>query len=83
MTTGENMFFPIASSIVAEIAPEAERGTYYGAFSLFLSVGGNLSPLLGGTIWQLTGNPLLPWLLSPIYAAVSVLLALLLHKQKS
>lgn len=83
MTTGENMFFPIASSIVAEIAPEAERGTYYGAFSLFLSVGGNISPLLGGTIWQLTGNPLLPWLLSPIYAAVSVLLALLLHKQKS
>jgi len=81
MTIGENMFFPIASAFVAEIAPEAERGTYFGAFSLFLSVGGNVSPLLGGTIWQITGNPFLPWLLSPIYAGISVALALLLHKR--
>jgi MFS family permease len=81
MTIGENMFFPIASAFVAEIAPEAERGTYFGAFSLFLSVGGNVSPLLGGTIWQITGNPFLPWLLSPIYAGISVSLALLLHKR--
>jgi len=75
MTIGENMFFPIASVLVTEMAPEAERGTYVGAFSLFLSIGSNLSPLLGGTIWQLTGDPYLPWLLSPIYAAISVGLA--------
>jgi len=81
MTVGENMFFPIASALVAEIAPEAERGTYIGAFSLFLSVGGNLSPLLGGTIWQISGNPYLPWLLSPVYAGISVGLALLLRKR--
>lgn len=81
MTLGENMFFPIASALVAEIAPEAERGTYFGAFSLFLSIGGNVSPLLGGTIWQISGDPLLPWLLSPIYAGISVGLALLLRKR--
>lgn len=75
MTVGENMFFPIASALVTEIAPEAERGMYVGAFSLFLSIGGNISPLLGGAIWQLTGNPYLPWLLSPLYAAISVGLA--------
>jgi MFS family permease len=75
MTIGENMFFPIASVLVTEIAPEAERGMYVGAFSLFLSIGSNLSPLLGGTIWQVTGNPYLPWLLSPVYAAISVALA--------
>lgn len=75
MTVGENMFFPIASALVTEIAPEAERGMYVGAFSLFLSIGGNISPLLGGAVWQLTGNPYLPWLLSPIYAAISVGLA--------
>jgi MFS family permease len=76
MTVGENMFFPIASVLVTEIAPEADRGMYVGVFSLFLSVGSNLSPLLGGTVWQATGNPYLPWLLSPIYAAISVGLAL-------
>ena len=75
MTVGENMFFPIASALVTEIAPEAERGMYVGAFSLFLSIGGNISPLLGGAVWQLTGNPYLPWLLSPLYAAISVGLA--------
>jgi len=75
MTVGENMFFPIALALVAEIAPEAERGMYVGAFGLFLSIGGNISPLLGGAVWQLTGNPYLPWLLSPLYAAISVGLA--------
>jgi MFS family permease len=81
MTIGENMFFPLASALVTEIAPEEERGMYVGAFSLFLSVGGNLSPLLGGAIWQVTGNAFLPWLLSPIYAGISVVLALLLRKR--
>lgn len=75
MTIGENMFFPIASALVTEIAPEAERGMYVGAFGLFLSIGSNISPLLGGAVWQVTGNPYLPWLLSPLYAAISVGLA--------
>lgn len=75
MTVGENMFFPIASALVTEIAPEADRGMYVGAFSLFLSVGANVSPLLGGMVWQVTGNAELPWLLSPIYAGISVALA--------
>jgi len=75
MTLGENMFFPIASTMVTEISPESERGMYVGVLNLFLSLGSNISPLLGGTIWQLTGNPNLPWLLSPVYAAVSIVLA--------
>ncbi len=82
MTLGENMFFPIAQTLVTEIAPEAERGTYVGAFSLFLNIGGNMSPLLGGTIWQLTGNANLPWLLSPLYAAISVGLVILFRRKK-
>ncbi len=82
MTIGENMFFPIASTLVTDIAPEAERGMYVGAFSLFLNIGGNISPLLGGTIWQLTGNANLPWLLSPIYAAISVSLAVIFRRRR-
>ena len=83
MTLGENMFFPIAQTLVTEIAPEAERGMYVGAFSLFLNIGGNVSPLLGGTIWQLTGNANLPWLLSPAYAAISVGLAILFGRKNT
>jgi MFS family permease len=82
MTIGENIFFPIASTLVTEIAPEAELGMYVGAFGLFLSIGGNISPLLGGTVWQLTGDPYLPWLLSPIYAGISVGFALAFRKTK-
>lgn len=77
MTLGENMFFPIASTMVTEISPESERGMYVGILNLFLSMGANISPLLGGTIWQLTGNANLPWLLSPLYAAVSIVLAII------
>jgi MFS family permease len=82
MTLGENMFFPIAQTLVTEIAPEAERGMYVGAFSLFLNIGGNVSPLLGGAIWQLTGNANLPWLLSPVYAAISVALAIVFRLKR-
>ena len=80
MTLGENMFFPIAYTIITRIGPESDRGMYVGVFNLFLNLGGNLSPLLGGTIWQLTGNPNLPWLLSPLYALIAVLLAVLLRR---
>ena len=48
MTVGENMFFPIASAPVTEMAPEAELGIHVGASSLFLSIGAKVSPLLGG-----------------------------------
>ena len=75
MTLGENMFFPIAFDIVTRMSTEADRGMYVGMLTLFLSLGGNVSPLVGGTIWQLTGNANLPWLLSPIYAGVSIILA--------
>lgn len=74
MTLDENMFFPIAFDIVTKIPAEASRGMYVGMVNLFLSLGGNVSPLLGGTIWQITGNANLPWLLSPVYAAVSIVL---------
>lgn len=83
MTLGENIFFPIAQTLVADIAPEAERGMYVGAFGLFLSLGANVSPLLGGTIWQLTGNADLPWLLSPVYAAISVALAVVFRQKRT
>lgn len=48
MTVVENMFFPIASALVTEMAPEAELGIHVGTSSLFLSIGAKVSPLLGG-----------------------------------
>jgi MFS family permease len=80
MTLGENMFFPIAYTLVTQLGLESDRGMYVGAFNLFLNLGGNLSPLLGGTVWQLTGNANLPWLLSPVYALVSVMMAVLFSR---
>ena len=85
MTLGENMFFPIAYTLVTQLGLESDRGMYVGAFNLFLNLGGNLSPLLGGTVWQLTGNANLPWLLSPVYAFISVMMAVLFgrsHKKR-
>jgi len=82
MTIGENMFFPIAYSLVTQIGPESDRGMYVGALNLFLSLGANISPLLGGTIWQVTGEPNLPWLLSPVYAFISVMLLILFRRNR-
>jgi MFS family permease len=47
-TLGEVVGFPIAATLVADLAPIALRGRYQGAFSMAWGVAFALSPLLGG-----------------------------------
>jgi predicted MFS family arabinose efflux permease len=46
-TIGEMLLFPQAAAFVAEIAPQARRGQYMGAYSLALSVAFIIGPWLG------------------------------------
>lgn len=46
-TLGEVMMAPLNSSVVADLAPEALRGRYQGAFGLTWSSGFLVAPLLG------------------------------------
>jgi MFS family permease len=60
-TVGEVVGFPIAATLVADLAPVALRGRYQGAFSMAWGVAFALSPLLGGELLTRLGAQAL-WL---------------------
>jgi MFS family permease len=60
-TVGEVLGFPVASAIVADLAPADLRGRYQGAFSMAWGMAFTLSPLLGGQVLHRLGGEVL-WL---------------------
>src|SRR3954466_15909157 len=61
-TVGEVIGFPVASTMVANLAPPALRGRYQGAFSMCWGVAFVISPLTAGEVIQRFGARTL-WLL--------------------
>ena len=55
-TVGEVLGFPVASALVADLAPVELRGRYQGAFSMSWGLAFTLSPLLGGEVLQRFGG---------------------------
>jgi len=61
-TVGEVVGFPVASLLVAELAPVALRGRYQGAFSMVWAMSMSVSPIIGGQVIERLGAPAL-WVL--------------------
>ncbi|HEX9241304.1 MAG TPA: MFS transporter [Anaeromyxobacter sp.] len=59
-SAGEVVGFPYAALLVAEIAPEALRGRYQGAFSMSWALAFTLAPLVGGGLLA-GGGPSVLW----------------------
>jgi MFS family permease len=71
-TIGEVVGFPVASTMVANLAPSPLRGRYQGAFSMAWGVAFTISPIAAGEVMQWFGARSL-WLLCLVIAvAVSV-----------
>jgi MFS family permease len=60
-TVGEVLGFPVASAIVADLAPPDLRGRYQGAFHMAWGLAFTLSPLIGGEVLHHFGGRTL-WL---------------------
>jgi MFS family permease len=58
-TVGEVLGFPVASAIVADLAPTDLRGRYQGAFSMSWGLAFTLSPLVGGEVLHRHGGGVL------------------------
>jgi MFS family permease len=71
-TTGEVLGFPVASAIVADLAPLDLRARYQGAYAMTWGLAFTISPLLGGEVLHRLGGQTL-WLGC---LAVSLLVAL-------
>jgi MFS family permease len=61
-TVGEVVGFPVASALVADLAPVELRGGYQGAFAMIWGMAMTLSPVLGGYAIDHLGAPVL-WML--------------------
>ncbi len=60
-TFGEMVFFPSASSLVAEMAPQGKRGEYMGLLQMMFSFCFTVAPWLGTTVYEIYGSEIL-WL---------------------
>ncbi|HEX3765511.1 MAG TPA: MFS transporter [Kofleriaceae bacterium] len=58
-TVGEVIGFPVASTLVADLAPVALRGRYQGAFSMVWGMSMGFSPIVGGQMIDRFGAPAL------------------------
>lgn len=58
LTMGEIIVSPLSNVIVAQIAPENLRSTYFGVIAL-ASIGGGLSPIVGSIFLQFFGSEVL------------------------
>ncbi len=70
-TVGEVVGFPVASSLVADLAPVALRGRYQGAYSMVWGMSMGLSPILAGQVIDRLGAPALWALCLGVGAAVA------------
>jgi MFS family permease len=60
LTLGENLVSPLQNTTVAAVAPDRDRGSYFGAYSAVTTGASIFAPPLG-TILLGTGNPLALW----------------------
>jgi MFS family permease len=68
-TVGEVVGFPVASTMVANLAPTALRGRYQGAFSMAWGAAFTISPIFAGEVMQRFGGRTL-WVLCLAVALV-------------
>jgi MFS family permease len=62
LTLGENMMSPVGQTIIARIAPEEKRGSYFGTYSAISGVGFTFSPMIGTSLLQtFSATPEVMW----------------------
>lgn len=71
-TVGEMIFYPSASSYIAEIAPPAHRGSYMSLFATSSNLGMLLGPWAGAIIMQHFGANRL-WIVCGVWGILSLL----------
>jgi MFS family permease len=71
-TVGEVVGFPVASTLVADLAPVELRGRYQGTFAMVWGMAMTLSPVLGGLTIDRLGAPALWALCLAVGVAVGV-----------
>jgi MFS family permease len=72
LSVGEAIVFPTQNLIIDRIAPDAMKGSYFGAYSLGV-LGFAIAPLIGGALLYAFGGLVL-WLMTAFLASIVALL---------
>lgn len=75
-TVGELGTFPVAATVVANMAPARYRGLYQGLFALVFTAGFAIGPLLGGVGLSIVGADTLWWLCVAVLGAIAAVIFL-------
>jgi MFS family permease len=78
-TFGEMIFFPSASSLVAEMAPQGKRGEYMGLLQMMFSFAFTLAPWLGTTVYEIYGSQFL-WIGTFGFGLISAIMLIKLKR---
>ncbi|WAH35716.1 MFS transporter [Alicyclobacillus dauci] len=78
-----NFMQPIQHAMVSDFASSAQRGSAFGMFNLFGEMGAVISPALGGTLRDATGNWNSAVLVDAIVILISVGLMLFVNQKRA
>jgi MFS family permease len=72
---------PAQKAFVADLAPEELRATALGGYSMLTGAASVPGPLIFGLLWDYSGGPRLPFILSGSFVALSAILLLLFVRE--
>lgn len=82
LTLGEDIIAPVTMSLVADFSDTEERGRFMGIFQSFGGLASIIGPTLSGYIWDISGNPQMPWYISGTVGFLSLIIYYLIKFTK-
>jgi len=79
----KGFYDPVQRAMLAALAPREFSGSVFGGFQLVMGVVSLPASLLAGWLWDLSGSPVLPFLLSLGLTAVSGVLLVFLRERRA
>ncbi|MCL4340978.1 MAG: MFS transporter [Candidatus Thermoplasmatota archaeon] len=85
LTFGEDLAFPTSVTMVANASKPENIGKNMGIYNALLSIGRAIGPVVGGSAFSVTDNPLTLWILSTLsgFASLPLFLAYFSGKKKT
>ncbi len=78
LTIGEDFAFPTGVTMISNVSKPENIGKNMGLYNAFLSAGRAVGPLLGGTVYSLTTDPVFLWFYTTLsgFASLAIFLGI-------
>lgn len=76
LTVGEDFAFPTGVTMISNVSKPENIGKNMGLYNAFLSAGRAVGPILGGTVYSMTTDPILIWFYTTLSGFASIVIFL-------